>query len=315
MHATHEAELDLPTLPKKARHIYIVPELNSGTLISVGHLCDNNCTAPFEKHKVTIYHDGHPVLTGSRTGPTHLWHLDLFNNQATIPSTVALSAQALATRPSFLPAATTSADIVAFLHAALGSAAISTLHKALDKGYVHGFPGLTTRTLRNHPPFSVATIKGHQDALCQNLQSTKPKSPQDDLQDIQTDYFPPSDDPNLRTHEFYTKCVDITGKAYSDLTGEFIIPSSRGNKYVLVFYDYDSNHIFATPLKSRTAEAITTAHQDLLTTLAKAGLAVKRLILDNECPALLKDHLHTHQIDFQLVPPHQHRRNAAEHAI
>lgn len=319
MYATHEAELNLPTLPKAARHIYIVPELDTCILISVGHLCDNNCKALFEKTKVTIFHDGRPVLTGSRNGPNQLWHLDPYNDKSS--SAMLATELGLATRPSFLPAVTPTADIVAFHHAALGSPTISTLHQAIKKGYVHNFPGLNVRTLRNHTPFSTATIKGHQDSMRKNVQSTKPSPPKlpqaahDTASEIQDNPFPSSDDPNVRTKEIYAQCLDISGKAYSDLTGEFIIPSSRGNKYVLVFYDYNSNHIFAEPLKSRTANAITTAHITLLNTLTKAGLTPNLLILDNECPALLKDHLKENKIDFQLVPPHQHRRNAAEQAI
>lgn len=161
MHATHEAELDLPTLPTKARHVYIVPELKSAPLLSVGQLCDNNCSALFEKHQVTIFHDGQAVLSGTRLGPTHLWQLSPSSNPQ--PNIAPPPAQALATRPSFLPSATSIKNIVAFLHAALGSPTISTLQQALDKGYIHTFPGLTSNSIRNHPPFSVATIKGHQD--------------------------------------------------------------------------------------------------------------------------------------------------------
>lgn len=38
-------------------------------------------------------------------------------------------------------------------------------------------------------------------------------------------------------------------------------------------------------------------------------------ILDNECSNELKLALTKHKIDFQRVPPHVHRRNAAERAI
>lgn len=309
MHATHEAELDLPSLPKQARHTYIVPDLKSATLLSVGHLCDHNCSALFEKHQVTIFHDGQAVLHGTRKGPTHLWQLEPSKSQ---PQPIA--AQALATRPSFLPARTSTADIVAFLHAALGSPSNTTLLSALDKGYIHSFPGLTSKSFRNHTPFSVASIKGHQDALRQNIQSTRPKPLEPDTDEVD-DYFPSPSSPNTKTHEIHTRCLEITGKAYSDLTGEFVLPSSRGNKYVLVLYDYDSNHVFATPLKSRTASAILEAHQTILSQLKAAGFYPKLLILDNECPTSLKNYLKSENIDFQLVPPHRHRRNAAERAI
>jgi hypothetical protein len=39
------------------------------------------------------------------------------------------------------------------------------------------------------------------------------------------------------------------------------------------------------------------------------------MTLDNEASTLLKDYLHDQDINFQLVPPYCHRRNAAERAI
>jgi len=40
------------------------------------------------------------------------------------------------------------------------------------------------------------------------------------------------------------------GKIFTNQTGCFIVPSSTGNNYLLVLYDYDSNCIHAQPMKS-----------------------------------------------------------------
>ena len=37
--------------------------------------------------------------------------------------------------------------------------------------------------------------------------------------------------------------------------------------------------------------------------------------MDNECSAKFKSTLKEHNIAYELVPPHQHRRNVAERAI
>ena len=313
MYATHQADLDLPSLPIEARAIKLVPDMSAGTLISVGQLCDAGCTAFFTKTGVSIYHDGQEVLTGSRQGPNHLWNLHIPASPTPPPDSPMAAANAV--RPAFLPATTSAADIVAFMHGSLGSPVVSTLRKAVDLGYLHGFPGLTPRTIRNHPPFSVATVKGHQDATRMNIQSTKPPpEPEPNKLDFD-DFFPPSEKPNSPTHQVFPACLEITGKAYSDLTGEFVIPSSRGHKYVLVVYDYDSNHIFAEPLTSRQAANIYKAYRTIIERLDSAGLKPQLVLLDNECSALLKGYMHKERIDFQLVPPYQHRRNAAERAI
>jgi hypothetical protein len=157
MHATHEAELDFPALPIAARLVRLVPNLTSGTLVSFGQLCDNGCQALFDKHSVTTFYDNRPVLYGTRPGLRSLWTLTP-STMSSLPPTLA-AANVLC--PAFLPSSTLAADIVAFMHAALGSPVLSTLQKALDSGFLPGFPGLTSRSLRNNPPFSVATVKGH----------------------------------------------------------------------------------------------------------------------------------------------------------
>ncbi|MCK7513582.1 MAG: hypothetical protein MZV70_62545 [Desulfobacterales bacterium] len=35
--------------------------------------------------------------------------------------------------------------------------------------------------------------------------------------------------------------MEPTGQVYTDQTGRFITPSSNGNNYLLILYDYDSN--------------------------------------------------------------------------
>jgi hypothetical protein len=201
MYATHEAELDLPRLPRKARLVKLVPDLSVNILISIGQLCDNDCEALFTKSAVFIYHDGSVILQGTRQGPNSLWTL--------APPKTTSPASAFAARPAPLPSTIKPADVVAFLHAALGSPSISTLEQALRRNYIHGFPGLTLRSLQRHPPHSRATFQGHQDSTRQNVQSTRdastptPPSPEDS--------FPKPDNPNERTRFVFPAIKEITG--------------------------------------------------------------------------------------------------------
>jgi hypothetical protein len=68
------------------------------------------------------------------------------------------------------------AELVTFAHATLFSPALSTLQKALDKGYISNFPGLTTSSLRKYPPRSIPMVKGHLKQTRQNQRSTKAKA-------------------------------------------------------------------------------------------------------------------------------------------
>ena len=38
---------------------------------------------------------------------------------------------------------------------------------------------------------------------------------------------------------------------YTDPTGWFLVPSTKGNEYIICGYDYDLNHVFAEPMKNR----------------------------------------------------------------
>ena len=339
MHATHEGELDLPTLPAAARRVKLTSQLTSGTLISVGQLCDADCTAVFAKHWVSIFYDGSEVLSGTRRGPNTLWTLSPKQSPTPSPPAFAFAARP-PRRPACLPASTKAADIVAFMHAALGSPAVSTLLRALKHNYVYGFPGLTERTLQAHPPHSEATVMGHQDATRSGTLSTKikpdipavtfaeplvtapplpsvptvppPPAPTDDDHD---DFFPTSEDPNTPTHHIFIDGLDVTGKAFGDLLVSKNLPSSRGTQYLLVVYDYDSNHIFTESLSANTGKAIKNGYVAVIDRLKSAGLKPKLILLDNECSKTVKRHFVAEGIDMQLVPPYLHRRNAAERAI
>jgi hypothetical protein len=158
--------------------------------------------------------------------------------------------------------------------------------------------------------------KGHLDQTRKNQRSTKPaliETSEADAILSDTDSFPsPSED---KTHHCYVAILEPTGQIFTDQTGRFVIPSSNGNNYLIVLYGYDSNHIFAQPFKSRTAHCITEAYKILHQRLCNAGFKPKLQHLDNECSKMLKRFLKLKDVDFQLVPPGVHRRNAAECAI
>jgi hypothetical protein len=93
------------------------------------------------------------------------------------------------------------------------------------------------------------------------------------------------------------------------------VVSSKGNKYIMILYDYDRNAILAQPIKDRTAPELLKAFQVMEQELVARGLKPKLKKLDNEASKLLKTYLHQQNITFRLVPPYSHRRNSAERAI
>jgi hypothetical protein len=81
------------------------------------------------------------------------------------------------------------------------------------------------------------------------------------------------------------KPISITGQIHSNQTGRFPITSSRGSKYIMVIYDYDSNAILTEPLTSCTETELLRAYSKLHNYLTAHGLKPVLQRLDNEAPA------------------------------
>jgi hypothetical protein len=235
----------------------------------MGQLCDAGCTVAFTATDVTICVNGDVVLIGKHTPDTKLWHLRLpIPTPLSEPSHSAFAAVGSAT-PT---------ELVAFAHAALFSPVLSTLLLALEKGFLNSFPVLTPALLRKYPPRSIAMVKGHLDQSRRNQCSTRatpppppgfvaPSSPPTtpsfpDSTELD-DQFPSSSTPNDRSHHCFAAVMEPTGQIFTDQTGRFVAPSSNGNNYLLLVYDFDSNSILAKPIKSRTGSAILTGYQTL----------------------------------------------------
>ena len=212
----------------------------------------------------------------------------------------------------------TKSELAQFLHACSFSPTKSGFLKAIEKGNFHSWPGLTTDLIKKHLPPSIATLKGHLKQEQQGLQSTKkaPAQVKADIKLEEEDFAPPSESPNTKTKDCFLTIVERpnrrSGTTSSDQTGRFPIRSSRGNEYVCVLYDYDSNAILAEPIKNKEAATIRDAVNKLLLPLQQAGQGPNLRVIDNECSALLKAALTKHRIQIQRVPPHLHRTNAAE---
>jgi hypothetical protein len=319
MKASHNAKLDLRHLPiqlnNRAREASVQPCLQK-SLISLGQLCDNGCDyVLLDRHYASVIKDGVTSVIGLRDPTNGMWLVDLAPSGAPTP---------LPTRhPTYQHYANsayeqkTKVQLIDFLHRACFSPPISTWTQAIEKNFFTTWPGLTADAVRKFLPKSLATAKGHLKATPKNLRSTSKNRPPASLPPPYTAMttLPSSPEPNVRTHFVYPKVVEITGQIYSDQTGRFPVLSSRGNKYVMVIYDYDSSAILAAPIKNRSERELLRAYSLMHQHLTDRGLKPQLQKLDNECSQALKQFMRQNHIDFQLVPPYDHRQNAAERAI
>ena len=323
--SSHTAELLLPGLPLTAIQCHIFPDLIAGSLLSIGQLCDHGCNATFTATTVTITNNNIPIITGFRCPLTKLWTINLKPQQKSSfvnPIHLAIDNHPIQDSHIALAASTTVAEQVAFMHATLCSPVISTWCDAVDKGYFPTWPNLTSKQIRKHAPFSPPMIKGHMDQVRSNQRSTSYSPPGltppiINVDDTSSEYStpPPIQDDMVQTNYIYADIHKVTGKIATDPTGKFYIPSSQGNNYLLIVYDYDSNYIHAEPMKSRSGPHILEAYTQAVQMLTKHGLRPRLQRLDNEASAALKDFIRDIGIDFQLAPPNVHRRNAAERCI
>jgi hypothetical protein len=92
---------------------------------------------------------------------------------------------------------------------------------------------------------STSTAKGHLNQQRQNARTTK-------IKDAQLLGPEPDIDHEIKTQFVYAATIDA-GQIYTDQTGILSVVLSKGNKYIMILYDYYSNAILAQPIKDRTA--------------------------------------------------------------
>jgi hypothetical protein len=196
------------------------------------------------------------------------------------------------------------------LHKALFSPTKSALLQAVKKGHLVTWPGLTEEAINKHLKLSPATAMGHMNQRRQNIRSISKTPITEAIEDV------PETNRNMgaKTHLIYAVLVD-QGQLYTDLTGKFPVRSSKGNSYVMVCYVYECNYVKVVPMKSRSASEWVKAYDHIHKELTAKGFKPKLQTLDNEASAALKHIFTTNDVEYQLVPPHCHRRNAAERAI
>ena len=75
--------------------------------------------------------------------------------------------------------------------------------------------------------------------------------------------IPKQEPKNEETRVVYMTPVKAEGLIASDQTDVFPRTSNRGNKYICIFYVYDSNFIKGVPIKSRKKEELLKAYKEM----------------------------------------------------
>jgi hypothetical protein len=121
--------------------------------------------------------------------------------------------------------------------------------------------------------------------------------------------------PITKTHKAFFRIEDLSNSIHTNQMGAFPFTSQRGNRYVMVAIHLNANYIFVKPMCSRSKEEMIRAYEKIINRMKTAGLGIRKHMLDNEASDAFKQYIHQQQIQFELVPPGNHRRNQAERAI
>jgi hypothetical protein len=114
-------------------------------------------------------------------------------------------------------------QLINFYHATLNYPVVSTQIKAINKGYLKGFAGLTSHCVCQHIKVNDEMGKGHMDQSWQGKQSTKASTPAGNLPAFPIKFGPidtieplPQEPFNARTHTVFTTIIEITRILFSN---------------------------------------------------------------------------------------------------
>jgi hypothetical protein len=83
----------------------------------------------------------------------------------------------------------------------------------------------------------------------------------------------------------------------------------------MVAIHLDASYIFVEPMRSRLKDEMIRAYEKIIDRMKAAGFGLRKHMLDNEASDAFKQYIRQQQLQFELVPPGNHRCNQAEHAI
>ena len=232
---------------------------------------------------------------------------------------------------------------------------ISTLLKALRRGFLRGCPNLSKELVTKYLNPSPATAKGHMKRPKKGIRSTrKTATTKGGLVSVPVPQVAPVlvpvpqvtppllphyiEEPRPNPGPAYEARMDgvniipddesianvfcfgaftdkVSGVVYNDHTGNFPFMSIDGSLCFFVLYHYELNAILVKAIANVDDHIIYEAYKEVFETLEAKGYKPKINVMDNQATKLIKKILTKKECDLQVVEPHNHRVNTAERAI
>jgi hypothetical protein len=280
--------------------------MENNSLMSVGQLCDEGYFVLFSIDEVKILNEKQKnIMKGNVDCATGVWRINLYHKK---PNCNIAQKQPQIHSANNVYALRNTGALVNYLHKAVFSCTKSALFHAVKKGHLATWPGLTVEAINKHLKLTTATDMGHMNQKRQNIRSTKEKLLESEIEDI----TPLGS--GEKTHLVFAVVLD-QGQIYTDLTGSFPTRSSKSNNGLMICYSYDANCIRPSVMKSKSGAEWFRAFGVVFYEMTAKGFKPKLQKMDNEASAALKNYFTEKEMNYQLVPPHCHRTNAAEKSI
>ena len=184
---------------------------------------------------------------------------------------------------------------VRYLHACAGFPTKPTWLKAINGGNYATWPHLSAEAVRKHFPESDETHQGHMRSVKQGIRSTKQKK---EPITIKVEGGEELTIPLKKHNDIYLKIEEPRETMYTDQTGAFPTRSRKGNRYIMIMCEMDSNVIMSEAMKNRTAGEMVRAYQVLMKKLKAAGIKPKKHVLDNECSEEFKQAIMENELEY-----------------
>ena len=118
--------------------------------------------------------------------------------------------------------------------------------------------------------------------------------------------LPKQEPNNKKTHEVFMTAKLADDFIASNQTGAYPRTSSRGCKYICVFYIYDANYIKGIPIKSRHSLELLQAYQPVYKWCERRGFKPSLHRMDNKLSHEVEDFIATQQTNLQYTAPGRH---------
>ena len=92
----------------------------------------------------------------------------------------------------------------------------------------------------------------------------------------------------------------------SDQTGAFPRASSRGNRYIVIFYIFDANYIKGVAIKSRSSQDLLGAYEIVYKFCEKRGFKPTLHRMDNETSSEIEEFIAEQNVNIQYSDPDRH---------